>query len=570
MRKITAYLVLIFMTIAVVSGCSKSENGGKAGEKTEYEVAEGGEITLPLTGFETLNPFMRKSQSNYYFDRLIFEGLFSTEKNLDVAPCLAESYTMGDGARSINIVLKENLKFHDGSPLTSEDVKFTVEVLKSATSDPEQLEKLSPLYLEGGLYDVGRISEVNTKSNREVEIVFRDSFSDAPEYLTFPIVSKAALGDESKALESEDYNAVGTGPYKVEAVDSLKEVQLQRNVEYWSSKPNIETVKGKILADEELAKTSFEAGIVHAVSDLDYLEWESFAQNDKVHINSFPSNRYEFLAFNFGKDYFQGEEGKSMREAVSYGINREQILKNIYLGYGEIVDSPVNPSSWLSLKSDVKESEKYSVEKSQEILKSMGYQDRDNDGLLENEDGENISFTILAPPTSQARIDTAKSIAESLRKIGIDVEEDYEEEAGSYETEEEREADWSRFESKLMSGNYDLAVMGWEMSYLPDLSFAFHSQSSEGGNFIGYSDPELDKLMDEANRANSREAKKQLYMEIQNSLAEEKPYVSILYTNAAIINYKKISGEFAPNYMDVYSGIENWFVPKEFQNKEQK
>lgn len=567
MKKIVAYLALVFVSLAIATGCSKNENLGEVDEDIEYEIAEGGEITLPLAGFETLNPFMRKSQSNYYFEKLIFEGLFSAGKNLDASPSLAESYTMSDGAKSIEILLKDSVKFHDGSPLTSEDIKFTVDMLKKASSDPEYQDKLSPLYKEGGLYDMSRIAEVNLKSSKELEIVFDAPFSDAPEYLTFPIVSKTSLGDENKALELENYNAVGTGAYSVENIDSLKEITLKRNTEYWAQKPNIETIRGKILADEELAKTSFEAGIVHAVSDLDYLEWEAFAQNDKVNINSFPSNRYEFVAFNFGKEQFQGEEGKVVREAVSYGINREQILKNIYLGYGELVDSPINPSSWLSLKSDIKESEKYSVEKAQEILKSIGYQDGDGDGLLENQEGENISFTIIAPPTNQARIDTAKSVAESLRKIGVVVEEDYEQEAVSYETEEEREAGWSSFESKLMSGNYDLAVMGWEMSYLPDLSFAFHSQSTESGNFIGYSDPELDKLLETANQTISREEKKNIYIEIQKRIIQEKPYISILYTNAAIINYKRIVGEFNPNYMNVYSGANSWFVPKEFQNK---
>lgn len=570
MRKITAYFVLIFALVAIASGCGKSENGGKTDEKTEYEIAEGGEITLPLTGFENLNPFMRKSQSAYYFEKLIFEGLFSVEKNLDAAPCLAESYTMSEDAKSIDIVLREGVKFHNGSELTAEDVKFTVDVLKRGVSSPDHTESLSPLYKEGGLYDTGRISEVKVKSSKELEIVFDRPFSDAPEYLTFPIISKASLESEEKALELENYSAVGTGPYKVDSVDGLKEVVLQRNIDYWSGKPNIEIVRGKVLADEELAKTSFEAGIVHAVSDLDYLEWESFAQNDKVHISAFPSNRYEFLAFNFRKDYFQGEEGKSIRDAVSYSVNREQILKNIYLGYGEIAESPVNPSSWLSLGSESGKDEGYSLEKAQEILGGIGYQDRDADGLLENEEGENISFTILAPPTSQARIDTARTIAESLRKIGVSVEEEYEQEAASYETEEEREAKWLEFESKLSAGEYDLAVLGWEMSYLPDLSFAFHSQHAEGGNFIGYSDPELDKLLEDANRANSREEKKRLYSEIQNRISQEKPYVSILYTNAALINYKKISGEPNPNYMDVYSGVEKWFVPKEFQSEEQK
>lgn len=565
MKRKIIYLVAIFAIVFIGVGCGKNDNSTESGE-VEYELAEGGEITVPLAGFETLNPVMKGSQSTYYFNKLIFEGIFSVEENLEARANLAENYSISKDAKSIDIQVKEGVYFHDGSKLTAEDIEFTIDVLKKGSSEEEYADDISPLYKEGGLYDMNRIADVNVKSANNIEILFDRPFSDSPEYLTFPILSKESLKTEENALEQESYTAVGTGPYKVDSVDKLKEVDLSKNEDYRSEKPNIDKIKGKVLGDEELAKTSFEAGRIHVISDLDYLDWESYAQNDRVHISSFPSNRYEFVAFNFKNELFQGEEGKILRNALSHGVNREQILKNIYLGYGELVDSPVNPSSWLSLDRDTEE--QFDIEKAKEAMKELGFEDRDGDGVLENEEGENLTLSIVAPPNSQARIDTAKSISENLRKIGIIIEEDYDAESKKYETEEERESDWGRFESKLLSGNYDLAVLGWEMSYLPDLSFAFHSESDESSNFIGYGDEKLDKLLEDANSAESRDDKKRIYGEIQKHLKEEKPYISIMYTNAAMINYKRIAGELGPNYMDIYSGIESWFVPKEFQDKE--
>lgn len=567
MKRILSCILVLGVLVAGV-GCKdnavKSEKN-KAVEKQKYEVADGGEITLPLTGFKNLNPLLDSSGSVYYFKRLLFEGLFKIEKNLDVSNSLAESYVISNEARSINIKLRSGVKWQDGKPFTAEDVKYTIDTIKQAASSSKYSDRIAPMFKAGGLYDMDKIKSVQVLSDAEIKLNFENSFADVAEFLTFPIIPEHAFDGLEAALELENYKPIGTGSYKLESMDILKEVKLVKNPDYWGTKPHISTVIGKVLADKALAQTAFEAGRLTLSSDID-LNWEKYGQNDKVDISTFPSNKYEFIGFNFKKELFKGEEGKKFRQAMFYAINREQILKNVYLGHGRLVNTPVNPASWLSVNNEeLNKTRKYEFEKAQKLLMEIGFQDSDADGILEDKKGRDLSINLTTMPTNQYRINTANIVAENLQKLGIKVEKDYEDKADTYEKPEDYEEAVTNYQNRLASSDYDLGILGWEMAYMPDLSFAFHSRSPKQSNFINYSDKKMDQLLDSANKAQSKEEKKQRYQELQNYIVEEMPYLSLLYTDGAMISYKRIVGELSPSYLNVYNGIESWFVPKEFQ-----
>ncbi|KNF09473.1 oligopeptide ABC transport system substrate binding protein AppA [Gottschalkia purinilytica] len=571
-KRLACILLILVITISIVacSVGSKVATGEKQQEKIKKEKAvDGGEITVPITNVKTLNPLLSTDSSLYYFNKLIFEGLFGIDKNLNIKNILAEKYTIENNGQSINIKLRENVKWHDGTDFTSEDVKFTIDTLKYGSTSSKYSELIPDLYSTNGVANIQKISSIEVHDIYNITINFSETFSDVLETLTFPIVPKhrftgggdVSQGSYDRALSLQGYNPIGTGPYKKTKYEKLKSVKLDINDEYWGEKPHIQRIIGKILKDEKLSLVSFDSGQVNIASSLG-IDWESYAQNESVKKYEFPSRNYEFLAFNFKDELFQDEKGKALRKAIAYGIDRDTIVEKVYLKHATKADVPIHPDSWLLSKKNI--TYKYNVKKARKILESAGWTDKNEDGIYEDENGKKLTIKITTNSSNQLRMKTTDIIASNLKSIGIEVEKDYKDIELENVTEETELTDWQQLQSKLTSGNYQVAVLGWELSYIPDISFMFHSSGTD--NFINYNNEKMDDLLNNVKSSISREEKKKAYAKLQKYILDELPYVSLFFTNGSILGYKRVEGDIQPSFVNVYDEIQNWYIPKKFQN----
>ena len=138
MKKSLKFIILAIFLLFFLTGCEEiDENKSDDSIKSSLEqiIVENGEIVLPLTNFKTLNPIYTDNLYYFHFSKLIYEGLFEYDENLQPVPRLAESYTVSDDGMNLEIKLKENVLFHDGTELTSDDVVFTFNILKNAGAD---------------------------------------------------------------------------------------------------------------------------------------------------------------------------------------------------------------------------------------------------------------------------------------------------------------------------------------------------------------------------------------------------------------------------------------------------
>lgn len=568
-------MIVLLMVMAAI-GCKGNKVGiDKGGKSEDVETVtaegpvEGGQIILPLTNFKTINPLITENQSYYYFSKLIFESLFEFDDDLNVIVQLAESYNIKDNGRTIEVKLRDDVLWHDGEQLKAEDVAFTVDTIKHGSSDNSYNEMFSDALGSYRPNDIRRIIDINILDDRNLVINFSREFSNNLEVLTFPIIPKHIFAQNSgsrnafiEALSIDQDKVVGTGPFKFESYESMKQITLKSNELYREGKPYIDEIVGRVIGTEEDILTSFETGQINIATTVG-ADWDKYNQNDRINILEFISPNYEFLGFNFSKKTFAEEEGQGLRRAIAYGLNRQNIIETVYLGHGTQTDVPIHPDSWLT--SEESNSYGYNLEAAKAELKKLGWKDNDGDGILEDSSGENISLNLLTNSYNLTRLKMAEMIKEDLQRLGIGVNIIVEDMKDSI-TKEDIESQWIEVNEQVSRGNYDIVLLGWQLSVIPDLSFAFHSsQIPYNTNIIKYSNEEMDRILEEAFLVGTREGKLESYKELQKFIVTDLPYVSLFFKNKALLVDNKIIGELSPIFINPYRGIEKCYIPEELQ-----
>lgn len=577
-KRILVTILIIVITLVTI-GCVKKEEDNitevfdmDKNNEIEYEPEYGGQLVLPLTTLDTLNPLISENISYYHFSKLIFEGLFELDNDLNVINQLAEDYTIKEDGRVINIKLKDNVLWHDGEKFTSEDVAFTINTIKYAHNDTSYKKMFNNILGSFNSSNIGRIMDVQIINDHNIDIIFDRSFSHELETLTFPIIPKHkfVMGRENKnsymaALAKEGYTPIGTGPYEFESYEKYKTIRLKSYEGYRDGKAYIDQIIGKILQDDELVLTAFETGQVH-VATTEGIDWEKYDQSNRVRIYEFISQDYEFLGFNFSKGIFSSENGNTLRKAMAYGIDRQAIIQRVYLGHAIQIDLPIHPNSWL-LSEDANVYG-YNPSKAREEIEKLGWKDINGDGFYEDENGKEVILRLITNSYNPLRLKAADMIVENLRKMGINVVKDYPEVIPDNITEEMIESQWENTNNQILKGNYDIALSGWHLSWIPELSFAYHSSKIKSNtNFIRYKNEIMDEALVEAFNASNRENKLRAYEKLQKIISEELPYISLYFKNNALLIDRKIMGDIDPTFYNLYRNIEKWYIPKEFQQK---
>ncbi len=575
-RKYLCLVLILIMTMTVI-GCQQFEQAMGDEEKVEEiennideTPVEGGQAVLPLTTFNTINPLMTENSSYYFFSKLIFEGLFEFDNDLNIKNQLAESYNIKDDGRTIEVKLKDNVFWHDGEKLKPEDIVFTINTIKYANIDSTYKEMFANTMGLTKTSDLRRILEVVITGESDIAITFDRAFSNNLEVLTFPIIprhmfvtTKGGNNDFIKALELDDYTPIGTGPYRFESYEKMKQITLKANDNYVDGRPYIDEILGRVLDSEEDILTAFETGQINIATTIG-VDWDKYGDNSRIRAVEFVSPNYEFLGFNFSKEIFSGENGQGLRRAIAYGIDRQSIIEKLYLGHGTQTDVPMHPDSWLL--SEKANTYGYNLELAKEELNNIGWKDTNGDGILEDENGEVISFNLITNTYNPMRLRTAEIIKDDLMKLGIQLNISPVKTIDKEATKEDIEQQWTQVNELLSKGEYDIALLGWQLSVIPDLSFAFHSsQISYNTNFINYASENMDQLLENAFLDGSRENKIKAYDNLQKHIVTELPYVSLFYKNKALLMDTKIVGDINPTFFDPYNGIDKCYIPKDLQ-----
>lgn len=517
-KKIGLFALLI---IYMLTGCSdesedvlsKTVEGYFGNEKQFVNQV----LTMSMGNPKTLNPLLNEDSRVGEILKILYIPFVDIDDANRVVPSVANSWTIDENGMGATFIIKDDLYWSDGTPITTNDVVFSFQAIKNASA--------VSMYKNVASY----VSSVSRISATTVKVNFNKKFSGNLSVLNFPVIPS------NTNLNKKLTDPVTSGAYKVSEFAESNYMKLVPNDKY-KTVPNISEIHIEITPDYETDVYAFEQRRFDILyGDNINLGKYNYADNRSVH--QYNSNNYDFIGFNFKNSMLQE---KYMRQAIAYAFPKQNILETVYLGYGVTTNTPVHSKSWLYEENVVPYT--FDTNMTATILKNNAWVDTNNDRILEK-DGKNLTLTILINEESAEKKQIATALENELESVGFDVIIDSQ--------------PFDLYEEKLKKQDYDLFVGSWKLSKTLNLSDIFHSNGKL--NYTNYSDAETDNLLDVAYSAMADGERILAYSRLQQKLAEELPHINIAYKNDGLVLNKNIKG-INPRSENYFYGIEFWEI----------
>lgn len=550
LRKASWWLICLTLILSIfLTACNNGDKpagdskgtDGKDGTKDE-EVAEGpqkgGDLIIGSTGAPTIfNPLYSTDTSSSDIEGFIYDGLVSSDTEFNPTLSMAEDIQSSDDGLTYTAKLKKGIKWHDGEEFTADDVVFTFSIPKNPDYAGER----------GSAFEA--LDKVTKIDDYTVE--FKLSKKDASFYpvsLSYYILPEHILKDVPVAkLGEHEFNTkspIGTGPFKFVEWKDGEYVKVEAFDDYFKGRPNLDTLTYKIVPDMDAMIAQIQAGDIHFAAGVPGTDIETVKSFPGVKVESGLGLSYTYLGYNQKNELFKD---KKVRQAITHAIDREAIVSSVMNGDGKVAHVPESPLSW-AYNDDVPKFE-FDVEKAKSLLAEAGWKDSDGDGILDK-DGKKFSFTVKTNQGNKVREDIVVVLQEQLKEVGIEAKPEI--------------VEWSAFIEQISAPNwnYDALVLGWALSTFPDQYDIFHtSQQAEGLNFVWYSNPEADKLMEEAKQIMDQDEYKAAYADIYKLIAEDQPYSFLYYPNVHRVMPANLEG-YVFNARDDFYEIYKWWLKK--------
>lgn len=493
---------------------------------------DGGTLKLCLYETDTLNPLISQNSENIKTLSLIYDGLFRVNSDFSYEPNVCESYTVSDDGLVYRFSIRKNISFHDGSRLSAADVEFSFRLLTEAESP--YAAKLSDI-------------KSHSASASEWVVELKRPVANFPALLNFPILSERSAASPKQAIQNKtEYIPNGTGIYKVQSYQKNKELWLTKNEIYHrGTSPHIGTILMYLVQDKNAAITMFENMQVDFLSSGVINPQEYTPKRNAVSVD-FNSNRFVFLAM---QNENSALSTPATRRALSAAINREAIVSELLSERAVACAIPLHPSSWLYqpdfLYQVDSETETYSPERSRELLTEDGWNDSNNDGILErvsNGGSDTLELTLLVNRENSLRTKLAAQIKQALENIGVRI---------TLQT-----VSFEEYSRRLNQKQFDLAICEVDFSANCDLKFLLET----GYNFCGISIEELDTLMKEADRSENAAQTQMYYRQMCQILREQMPLAGLYFRNASVVFDESLKGNIAPSESNPFHNISEWFL----------
>lgn len=495
-------------------------------------------IVGSIADAKKLLPMMATDSASGDISGLIHNGLVKYDKDIKLVGDLAESWEISEDKLVITFHLRHGVMWQDGVPFTAHDCMFTYQKM----IDPNVGTPYSQNFL--------RVKEAKVIDDYTFQVSYEEPYAPALESWGMGIIPKHILEHEDLNTTKYNQSPVGTGPYRLKEWKQNEIVILEANDKYFEGRPYIDQYVFRIIPD---LATMFLELQAEGIDHMGLTPFQYTRQTDTDFFNNnfrkfrYPSFGYTYMGYNLNDPKFSD---KRVRQALTYAIDREGIIKGVLFGLGQICTGPFPPESW-AYNPDVKKYP-YDPNRAKMLLSQAGWQDTDGDGILDK-DGAGFSFTLATNQGNQNRIKCAEIIQQNLKEIGIEVKISvYEWQALLHDFIEQR--------------RFDAIILGWALSRDPDLYDIWHSSKTapQEFNFIFYKNEDVDKLLVDGVKTYDIEERKKVYHRIHEILAEEQPYTFLFVPDALPIIHSRFHGiEKAP--LGIWYNFIKWYVPESEQ-----
>jgi peptide/nickel transport system substrate-binding protein len=448
----------------------------------------------------TLNPVRAASSYDRYVQKYLYTPVIYLDRNLQPIPGLATSWKISSDGLTYRFELNEKATFSDGSAVRASDLLFTLRKIIDPAAGASQV---------AGLFEQLDLARTRASGDHILYIAFRQPL--AHQLVHFADVFVIPEHIYSKGDFNDDFNnlAVGSGPYKLVKRDPGKETIVELRDDYWREKPHIKTVVFKVIADHGTAWNALKVGEVDEtiISSDNWLRHRADPTLTRaIDFKLFYRLSYNFIAWNNRHPILAD---KRIRRALAMCVPTESIIRDVYHGTARPVTGPFTPDEYAFNPSVPLI--RFNPTAAKRTLANAGWVDRDGDGVLEK-DGKKFALEMLIIPGSAATTQFIQTVQAEMKKIGVQMEI--------------RSVDGAAFMQQVHAGNFACAYLAWELDADPDPHSLFHSSQfpPRGQNFVFYSNPEADRLIDKARRELDPTKRRNLYWHLHKVLADDQPY----------------------------------------------
>ncbi len=536
----TAGLVFVFICMLVLGTPAMPIYAAQQSSLQEAVVPAYGDafIDSSIGDASTLIPILASDSASHGVASLIYNGLVKYDKNLTLIGDLAESWDIRNDGLTIRFHLRKGVYWHDGYPFTARDVLFTYQTM----CDPKTPTAYADPFLQ--------VQNAQIIDDFTFEVTYKKPFAPALESWAISILPEHLLQGKDIVKSDLARHPIGTGPYVFKRWETGAKIVLQSNHAYFEGRPYIDTYVYRVIPDSATMFLELRSGTIDRMG-LTPLQYQR-QTNSAYFKNNFTKYRYisfsyTYLGFNLQNPLFQDVR---VRQAISYAINKQELIDIVLLGLGQIATGPYKPGTW-AYNERVRQYP-YNPAKARALLAQAGWNDSNGDGVLDRA-GRPFQFTILTNIGNAQRAKCAEIIQYRLQQIGITVKI--------------RIIEWASFINQFINQRrFDAVILGWTIAQDPDLYDIWHSSKTkpEELNFVSYQNQEVDTLLEKGRHTFNVDERKKCYFRIQEILAEEQPYTFLFIPDALPIISSRFQGiEPAPIGID-YNFIK-WYVPQHQQ-----
>lgn len=469
------------------------------------------------------------------FLRLLQENPDFTEHPPTFAPLLARAYEWSGDHKMLTFHLREDVVWSDGVPVTAEDVRWTWQ----AQVHPDVAWDNAHMKQEIRDVEVVGPHKVRFHFNR----VYAKQLLDANEGGILP---KHAWGriPFSRWRESGDWfkeHLVVSGPFTVASWAPQQEIALARNPRYFrKDRPYLDRVVMRVTPDAGSAITQVLNGEVDFIAQVPPSEAPRIKGDPDLELITYWSNLWVAAFWNNAKPPF---DDPAVRRALTLAIDRQAIVDTILGEYGRVATTPIITAVWAHDRTI--QPWPYDPAEARRVLAAKGWKDTDGDGVLER-DGKPFTFELTTNAGNQPRNDAVVMIQDQLGKVGVRATP--------------RVLEFNTLIEETSSGKFDATVAGFTLDTSLDLTGNFHSRSiAEGSNFQRYSNPEVDRLIEQIAAQTDPERARLLLHRVQRILHRDQP-VTFLWESQRLSPINRRVRDAKPNVLRSLYNLEDWWI----------
>ncbi len=460
-----------------------------------------------------LDPRFATDAYSERINHLLFSALIRVDPTGAIRPDLASRWEI-ENDTVYTFYLKSNVRFHDGHPLTSDDVRYTYEtILDPATASPHRK-----------TYEA--IERIETPDPTTVRFILREKQAPFLSYLTRSILPRHIVEQDPGQFVSR---LIGSGPFSFVKYEPDHAVELAAFPDFVDGAPKIPRLIFRIIPEDSTRLLELSKGNIDLLQNAfppDALP--RLKNNPSLNVIQAPSTTYSYMGFNLHDPILKK---KPVREAIAHAIDKEAITTYLFRGLATPADGLLNDRHWAYAPTKRYD---YDLKRASQILDEAGL-------LPASSSGTRFHLTYKTSQNELGRR-VAEVVQAQLSLIGIAVKI--------------RSFEWGTFYSDVKSGNFQLFSLSWVGVNDPDIYYdLFHSQSvpPNGSNRVRYQNERIDQLLIQGRTLLQLDQRKAVYREIQEILANELPYISLWHLQNVAIMKKEVTGYTLYANGDFYS-----------------